>query len=353
MKRKTILLIHAVFILSVMITSCGSTGSDDEVRPTVSEPLSEAASIEFDTSYDDSIDITSELASDTETEKKTEAESGTSEDTGPGDDHQFTIDDPNLELTISEGTEYIEDFQVDNIMHFSDGLPDLYYHLYIPDSYDGSKGYALYIVLPGHGAYYYDGDKSAYNITKEFYAEEAKSYNDEMIIVAPQLEDYDEEMDIPEDEYTIHKPQVIRLTEYLLSTYNINRNRVYISGYSRGGEVMSLVVTDRPELYTAAVHMSSIWRGDPSVVAREHFPVYFVIGESDEAYGSEPVRKTYEEIASVYEQEELNVNEIENLLVLDIKDWDYFTSQGYDNQHLGADLYAYDKTIMGWLLNHK
>lgn len=353
MKNKTLFLICVVGILSATIISCGSADLNDDLRADASEPITEAASIEADISYDHSTDSTFEMDSDPKIETETGTESDESEDAVSDDVFQFTIDDPDLELTVTEGIENVEGFQVNNVMHFSDNVPDLYYHIYFPDSYDGSKEYVLYIILPGHGGYYYDGRGSADNITQESYASEAKTYNEEMIIVAPQLEDYDEEMEVPEDEYTIHKPQVIRLTEYLLSTYNINRDRVYISGYSRGGEVMSLVISERPELYTAAVHMSSIWRGDASIVSREHFPLYFAIGESDEAYGSEPVKKTYEEIASAYEKEGLTKEEIDNLLVLDIKDWDYFTSQGYDNQHLGADLYAYDKTIMGWLLNHK
>lgn len=270
----------------------------------------------------------------------------------PDEKSDFTIFEPGLELSVTNGTSEYEDFQVDNVLHFSDGLPDLYYHSYIPDAYDGSESYALYIVLPGHGGYYYDGKGSAKNITEEYYAVEAKKYNDKMIIIAPQLEDYDDEMEDFQDEYIIHKPQVIRLTEYILSNYNIDRSKVYVSGYSRGGEVMSLVITERPELYTAGLHMSSIWRGDTSVVTREHFPLYFVIGEEDEAYGSEPVKKTYEEISSVYRQEGIKEDEMRKLVVMDIKDWDYFTSQGYDNQHLGADLFAYDSNVMGWLFDH-
>lgn len=353
MKKKNLFLICAFIILSATMISCNNSGLNEDVRSDVSEPVTEAASIEVDISYGNSLDTASEPESDPEPKSETMTEVDKSEDSESYDDPQFTIMDPDLDIVVTDGTEYYEGFQVDNILHSSDGLPDLYYHIYVPESYNGDKAYALYIVLPGHGAYYFDGKKSAKNLYDEYYATEAKKYNDEMIIVAPQLEDYDEEMDDLAASEEIHKPQVIRLTEYILSTYNINRDRVYISGFSRGGEVMSLAVSERPELYSAAVHMSSIWRGDASIISREHFPLYFAIGESDEAYGSEPVKKTYEEIASVYEKEGLSKEEMNNLLVLDIKDWDYFTSQDYDNQHFGADLFAYDRAIMGWLLNHE
>lgn len=43
---------------------------------------------------------------------------------------------------------------------------------------------------------------------------------------------------------------------------------------------------------------------------------------------------------------------MEKLAVLDIKDAEYFSSQGYEDQHLGAYLFAFDDEVMNWLLNH-
>ena len=44
--------------------------------------------------------------------------------------------------------------------------------------------------------------------------------------------------------------------------------------------------------------------------------------------------------------------EIDQLLVLDVKDNSYFESQGASNQHgQGAHLFAHDKNVMGWLFN--
>ena len=41
--------------------------------------------------------------------------------------------------------------------------------------------------------------------------------------------------------------------------------------------------------------------------------------------------------------------EIGRLLVLDIKDADYFREGGAPNQHGGGNLFAGDPEIMGWL----
>lgn len=244
--------------------------------------------------------------------------------------------------TVTAGAKYEEDFLIDNILVFSDAgeyrsLNELHYHIYIPDSYDGSRPYALYITLPGYGAYYFQG--VAVNLRMEHFAEEAKKYNEEMIIVAPQ----------PNDWGQTSKRQTIGLTEYILAVYNIDPEQIYISGYSGGGETLSLAVSERPELYTAALHVSSQWDGDLTKVAQAETPVYFVIGRSDEYYGSEPAKRAYEELAALYESAGASEDKIDRLAVLDIKDRNYFLNRGVSNQHGGGALFAEDEAIMEWL----
>ncbi len=255
-------------------------------------------------------------------------------------------------ISVTEGTEDYEGFVVDNIMHFPKGIDDLHFHMYVPQSYDGSEPYALYITLPGFGGYIQHGEYIGNNLREESYGINSRKYNDKMIVVAAQPEILEENYDNVMNEFPVHSDQVIGLTEYLLSNYNIDRNKVYISGYSRGGECMSLILTKRPDLYSAALSISSIWRGDENVITDNKLPIYFVIGREDEPYGSEPISETYEKIASTYEKEGISKDEMKNLVVLDIKDWDYFRSRGYDSQHLGADLFSTDDKVMNWLLNH-
>ena len=68
---------------------------------------------------------------------------------------------------------------------------------YIPDSYDGSEAYALYLTLPGYEGLYFQG--VGQNLYSEEFAFEALSYNDRMIVAAPQLSDWGE----PSAEQTI------------------------------------------------------------------------------------------------------------------------------------------------------
>lgn len=133
-----------------------------------------------------------------------------------------------LEDRLTKGTENYKGFQMDNVLH-SDSLGEIHYHIYVPDSYDGSEPYALYMILP----------------------------------------------------------------------------------------------------------------------------VYFVIGENDEYYGSELTKETYEEMREEYEKQGLTGEQIDKLLVLDVKDHAYFTDGGVSVEHGGGILFAQDKNIMGWLFSQE
>lgn len=112
---------------------------------------------------------------------------------------------------------------------------------------------------------------------------------------------------------------------------------------------MSQVMGMRPDLFTAYLQCSSQWDGAYEPVVEARVPVYFVIGESDEYYGSGPSQEAYDSLHELYEQAGLSQAEINQLLVLDIKDADYFRNGGAPNQHGGGNLFAQDPEIMGWL----
>ena len=242
---------------------------------------------------------------------------------------------PGPEPEVTLGTETYRGFQMDNVLHAPEG--DIHYHLYVPDSYDGSEAYALFLTLPGYEGLYFQG--MGQNLYNENFAFEALNYNDKMIVAAPQLSDWGE----------TSAEQTIALTEYLLDAYNIDQEQVYAEGYSGGGETMSRVMGLRPDLFTAYLQCSSQWDGAYEPVVGARVPVYFVIGESDEYYGSDPSRDAYDRLHELYTEAGLSEEEIDQLLVLDIKDAAYFTEGGAPNQHGGGNLFAQDPEIMGWL----
>ena len=238
---------------------------------------------------------------------------------------------------LEQGTSKYRDFVLDNVLH-SETEGDIHYNVYIPEDYDGTESYALFMTLPGYQGLYFQG--VGQNVMTEEFGFMAREYIPKMIIVAPQLNDWQD----------TSARQTIALTEYFLDTYNIDRSRVYAEGYSGGGETMSRVMGMRPDLYTAYLQCSSQWDGNYTEVVKARVPVYFAIGEKDEYYGSEPSRNAYNAIHKLYEQEGLSNSEIDRLLVLDIKPTSYFSSEGISNQHgYGGYLFVRDKNIMGWL----
>lgn len=50
---------------------------------------------------------------------------------------------------VTPGSEEYRSFLLDNVFH-SPNEGDIHYNVYIPDAYDGTKEYALYVTLPGY-----------------------------------------------------------------------------------------------------------------------------------------------------------------------------------------------------------
>lgn len=251
---------------------------------------------------------------------------------------KVTIDD-NTNETVTNGIKSYQNFLLDNVFHSKeDG--NIHYNIYIPESYDGSEPYALYMTLPGYQGLYFQG--IGVNLETEDFGFAAQNYNPHMIIVAPQLNDWQE----------TSANQTIALTEYMISHYNIDTSKVYANGYSGGGETMSLVMGMRPDLFTAYLHCSSKWNGSYEVLTKSQTPVYIVIGENDEYYGSESSRETYRQLYQMYADSGMSNKEISAILVLDVKPTSYFESQGIESQHGGGTvLFAHDDKIMSWLFS--
>lgn len=72
----------------------------------------------------------------------------------------------------------------------------------------------------------------------------------------------------------------------------------------------------------------------------------FAIGESDSYYGSDPVKKAYKELKSKYEETGLSEEEINKVLVLDVKEQEYFKTSDKPGrvESLSYDSYDYAGT---------
>lgn len=190
---------------------------------------------------------------------------------------------------MARGSETYRGFTLDNVLHSSEG--DIHFNLYVPDSYDGRRAVALFVTLPGYQGLYFQGVGE--NIRTEDFGFEAQRYDQDMIVLAPQLSDWGE----------TSARQAIALVEWMLRAYAIDESHVYLEGYSGGGETLSLVMGERPELFRRALFCSSQWDGGLNVLAAARVPVYLVVGESDEYFGSGPATQAAGELREIYESQ--------------------------------------------------
>ena len=158
--------------------------------------------------------------------------------------------------------------------------------------------------------------------------------------------------------------QAVALTEYFLAEYNIDPAQVYITGYSGGGETLSHVLELRPDLYTAALFVSSQWDGDPAPLVKAKTPIYLFTAEHDSYYGSEPVRRAYQRIHDLYVGAGLSEEEIAGLLVMDIRsdaELDALREEHADqigtayamDYHGAGMLAAFDAEVMNWIFTQR
>ena len=147
--------------------------------------------------------------------------------------------------SITAGTEQYRGFSVDNVFHSADS-GDIHYNVYFPEHYDGNEPYALFLTLPGYQGLYRFG--AGENLRTEAFGFEAQKYIADMIILAPQLNDWGANS----------ADQAVALLDYFLERYNIARTRIYAEGYSGGGETLSLVMERRPELFGEKTHPKAL-----------------------------------------------------------------------------------------------
>lgn len=250
-------------------------------------------------------------------------------------DDRNMINDSSLKDYVTIGTTKTRGFIIDNVLHRENDT-DIHYASYFPEGYNENENYAIYFALPGWEGLYFQGIGAN---MQEALPYEAQKYNSKMIVISPQLNDWGE----------TSANDTIFLVKYFLNHYPIDKSKVYISGVSGGGETLSLVLKKSPELFSAALYVSSKWDGKYENLIQSRTPLYMVIGENDSYYGSTRTKNAYDDMYNLYKNAGLSDDEIKNILVLDVKPHEYFTSKGYNDEHAGCNLFAYEENIMNWV----
>ncbi len=230
---------------------------------------------------------------------------------------------------------------LNNVLSGAEG--DIHYTYYLPKDYDESKSYPMLVTLPGWSERFYTIETTP--LTENEYAlKNAEAWTDaagNIIVVSPSLTDWGDRS----------ARQTIELTEYFINNFAVDRERIYAAGYSAGGETLSRAIDMRPELFEAYLHSASQWDGGYEAAARHRVPVYICMSDKDEYYGPEKAREAYEGLKSAYQAEGISDEEINDLLVLDLKDDSYFEGRLIGNYHGSGQLFAYDSRIINWMIS--
>lgn len=229
---------------------------------------------------------------------------------------------------------YDRGFVVDNMLKHPK-LGDIPFSMRIPAEYDGSTPFALYIHCPGWEGWYASGVGA--NLSSDFVFE-ASSYVSDMIIITPQ----------PVDRGETTSDMLIALAEWARNAYAIDEARTYLSGYSFGGNAISLAMGKRADLFSRVLHMASRWDGGTDVIVEQRVPLRMVLGDADRYYRVSKAQETYDTIRRKYQAKGLSSAEIDELVVLDVKDDAYFDGSA-DQHNVGFYYFSHDPDIMGWL----
>lgn len=164
------------------------------------------------------------------------------------------------------------------------------YRIFIPENYDSSQSYPLMLCLHGAGERGTDNELHIkFHGMATSWADPSAQSKHPCFVVAPQCPENNQwvDTDWTEGTYSIDDvPEsnelqaVMNLLDKLINEFNIDRNRIYITGLSMGGYGTWDAIARHPERFAAAVPMSGA--GDTSKVDRiKNIPVWDFHGAKD------------------------------------------------------------------------
>lgn len=170
---------------------------------------------------------------------------------------------------------------------FVSGQDSMYYRLLYPANYKKDKKYPIVIFLAGDGERGNDNEKQLYAIP-EALVDKSGRQKHPCFILAPQC---------PKKRLWVHFPDfpkslqatidptypakwTFELLDQLTKKLPIDNKRIYITGYSGGGEGTFDFLTRRPDLFAAAIPICSV--SDTSKASLiSHIPIWAFHGDKD------------------------------------------------------------------------
>lgn len=205
---------------------------------------------------------------------------------------------------INEPVDMDRDFSKE--LYVSEDGYTLPYRLYIPKNYDCGVLYPVMIFMHGAGERGSDNEEQIkVALPHVFDDPTSPAYNS--IIIAPQC---------PEDKQWVYTPfakgsystsdvteskecqTVIDILRYIISEYNVDKSRIYVTGISMGGYASWDLMTRHPSIFAAGMPICG--GGDPSAAKiLAEIPIRVFHGLLDTAVPTECSREMYYAIKAV------------------------------------------------------
>lgn len=158
---------------------------------------------------------------------------------------------------------------------------ELDYQLILPEKYaeEPEKQWPLIVYL--HGSNRRGSDIHVFD--NYGFAQAMQSLDDfGFIVVTPQCPNH--------SSWIIEQEQIMAIYRHILASYRVDRNRVYLTGYSMGGNGAWNLATRYPELFASVVPISGWYRTDKVELLKD-IPIWNFHGEEDDII---PIQKSEE-----------------------------------------------------------
>lgn len=191
------------------------------------------------------------------------------------------------------------------------------YNIFIPKNYNVTKAYPLVLFLIDASAV---GEETKVALTQGYgavvWALKEEQQKHPCFIVAPE---YPENILNGEDKVTSHVDATLNLLEIIQKDYNIDTNRLYITGQSMGCMTALYLNGTHPDLFAASIYVDGQWNTDIlQPLENQKFFYFSAQGDKKASKGMENVKAMFDKDNVNYVQEILDAkapnNEINELI---------------------------------------
>lgn len=168
---------------------------------------------------------------------------------------------------------------------FDNGKIAVNYRFLKPNKVEQCKKYPLILVFHGSGAVG-NNNTSQMGILSRMWLLPENRENYQAYVLAPQFpvrsSNYhlDESRNVKVSESNEYLDLVLKSIDSLIINENIDKDRIYVMGFSMGGATTSNAISKRPDLFAAAINVSGISQFD-KIDELTKMPIWIVHGSLD------------------------------------------------------------------------